>query len=771
MADTEYQRVVDQTHRLADSMSRAEKSASGVQSVFGSLFRQLVGAEVVGNIVRDMVKNSGVYLRVQQAISGQNLSKLKLLEREMELDADILFYEHLKTTAGGRQLDLINHKLAFARGELDTLNKQRVVRQELEKLSRLELGYLTVMGSAAASMWFNARQFNQNLIEANSSWEHRDRLIRQTLVTQAQLGIGFDEITKSAAALVHYGMDTEATFETNLRLVSQLEQGLGVSVNQSAQLASIVERQVRGSFQQVSDVISQIVNDTALAGDEAARLAVNISTALGRLRPGISAAGLPEVVRLVGRYESALKEVGGQSGAFQQLLTQLTTPEGLVGAGALGVSPEFLATSQGVEHVMNRFAKYGEMLVGQSQGWERQMRLQALAQIFNVTTDQANQMLIAIKRAQAAQGGQISTQERWREQLNATNSGITRLGNSLLGLLQGAMYPVIFAVGALANKLADGVQWLLKSKEIVYTVGAALLIGTVVVTARMWGLVRALAAVALSSSVAQTALTKQAATGWFSSVPAWMKLTPVGGRTAQMMLPGFGATTGMTFGAKMAAWFPTFSAGFNALVTGVRSLGPLLATGFKAILSVTGALTTVVSIVAVIAAYKWFQVFKELSAIRRLTEDNVAAQRIILTREDRLASERRQRIYQVARYSDDPTAELMKGYQLQLQAIIAKDNISWAEKRRLMAEAKKEFEQDVLTARVTRGLFVPMAERTAQEQKVDKELRDVNGKMLDVNEKMERHMIQRMQMERERLEEDRTERAKDRVLSRSVGNW
>lgn len=767
MADTDYQRVVEQTHRLADSMSKAEKSASGVQSMFGSLFRQLVGAEVVGNVIRDMVRNSRVVLTFQQALSGESLNKLRLVQREIQLDSDIAKAEQRKLAATGRQLELVDRRLAHLRSELDLLQKQKVVNMELEKLSRLELSYMALMGSAAATMWFNARQFNQSLIEANSSYEHRDRLIRQTLVTQAQLGIGFDEITKSAAALVHFGMDMEASFETNLRLVSQLEQGLGVSVNQSAQLASIVERQVLGSFEQVSHVIAQIVNDTALAGDEAVRLAVNISTALGRLRPGISAAGLPEVVRLVGRYESALKEVGGQSGAFQQLLAQLTTPEGLVGAGALGVSPEFLSTSRGVEEVMNRFAKYGDMLVGQSQGWERQMRLQAMAQIFGVTTDQANQMLIAIKRAQTAQGTAISTQDRWREQLNATNSGITRLGNSLMGLLQGAMYPVVFAVGALANRLADVVEWILKVKEVVYVIGGVLFVGTVVLTARLYGLARALTAVALSSSFAQAALNRQAAATVTGTAARYFgAFTPMSAaevfRANLTTLRGIPAGP-MTFGSRMAGWFPTFTTGFNALVTGIRSLGPMLMTGFKALFTVTGALTAVISIVAAIAAYKWFQVFKELSAIRRLNEENVAAQKIILTKQDVLSTQRRMRIYQAARYSEDPATELLGQFEKRIQDVNARQDISWADKRRLRDEAQRELEQDTLQARFTRLMFTPMAERTLQEQKIDKDLRDAAEKGLDVQKKMEGHMLRTIEREREQLEEERIERAKDRI--------
>jgi hypothetical protein len=370
---------------------------------------------------------------------------------------------------------------------------------------------------------------------------------------------------------------------------------------------------------------------------------------------------------------------------------------------------------------MDRFAKYGEMLVGQSQGWERQMRLQALAQIFNVTADQANQMLIAIQRANAAQMGQISVQERWKEQLNATNSGIQRLGNSLMGLLQGAMYPVVFLVGALANRLADVVEWFTQTKEAVYILGTGILIATVALTISMVNLARALWQTVMASVAAQAVMSRYAA------------------------LQGASALTG---GAGLSARGIGFALGRWVV-------GPLLALA-------TPLGLIVVAVTAIAAVLVW-KIAKNISEIKRLNEENAAAQKIIMGREDKLAAERQARIYNVARYSADPTAELLKVYEMRVQDIIARGDVGWTAKRAMIAEAKKEFDADVLKARFTRTQFTPLMERTEQEQKTDKELSEIGGKTLTVNEKMEKHMIQRLRQENERLQEQRDEAAKDRV--------
>lgn len=719
---TEIERVAAATHSMADQMAKADKSAAGMSTSLNTLLTSYAQLKIADHII-DIVKRTEMWQNLSKAVSRENLNRVNLLKQDMHLTNEKHRLEQLIRTGSAKDAGLFRAELEQTEKQLAQLDRQKLLVTEITKFEGVRLNAMRAMIGAGTLMWFNARQFNQNLIEANSSWQHRDRLIRQTLVSQAQLGIGFDDITRSAAALVHYGMDTTDTFETNLKLVAQMEQGLGISAQHSAQLASIVERQLKGSFESVSHTIAQIVDDTALAGDEAARLAVNISTALGRLRPGLSAATLPEVVRLVGRYESALKEVGGQSGAFQQLLAQLTTPEGLVGAGALGVSPEFLATSQGVQSVMDRFAQYGKMLVGESEGWERQMRLQALAQVFNVSADQANQMLIAIKRANETQIGAISTQDRWRQQLNATNSGIQRLGNSLLGLLQGAMYPVVFLVGALANRLADLVEWLLKSKTVVYTVGIALLGGTVVLAAQMWGLVRALAAVALSSNIAQAALARQAAL-----------TVAAGGAT------GFAGLGGMLGRFIMP------------IVTGVARVFGLIATPLGLVVALLGSLVGI----ALRTRY-WLQ---------KGVEDNAAAQKIILHQRDKLEAQRSTRLYMSARYGEEPTEGILKQYGLRLQDIIARDDISWSEKRRQMKLAQAETEKEILTARMTRNLFTPLVERSEGERKADKELLNINERMLGVNEKQEKHMIESIKRQNAIIEEERQEKAKDRLQHR-----
>lgn len=628
--------TADLMHGMAESAERGQKAAKGMDISFGKITASLVAARTIEGFLDKVIYKSSAYLTIEKAFSAENLKQVGI--------------------------------------------------------GNLRINTIALAATAMADLLIKQRQFNQNLIEANSTFEHRNKLLSDTLVLQAQSGVSFDKITDAARALVSYGMDAESSFEANLEIIAKMEQGLGVSVSESARLASIVERQVKGSFEGVARTIAQIVEDTALAGDEAARLATNISTALGRLRPGLGAAGLPDVLKLVGRYEGALKEIGGSSGALTQLLTQLTTPEGITGAGTLGVGPEFLATAGGVQDVMQRFSKFGEMLVGQSAGWERQFRLQALAQQFNISADQANQLMMAVKRGNEQQTGNISLQERWRQQVHATNSGISRLTNAFWGLLQTGLLPVANIITGITNKLADFVEFALKSKTVVYVLGTALAVASAIAAAGLWRVVRALTAVALASSG--------------SAISSMIQNAPRAGNFIGPINQAAGARGFVTLlmGGLRAAW------------PFVVWLAPL----------------------AVVAGF----LSRIYSVNKESLDEQKAAKQIILNQANVIEERRRSKIYSTARFGGSPE-EVMRQYELLVgNAVQMFQDINDPDKRmaatsdwlnKMLTEVT---EMDIPRALVTKGMYTPLTEMTLEEANKEDELLGLTEKMVKSNAEM-----------------------------------
>lgn len=706
--------LADQTHRMAKNLEESHKAAQGLELSFAGIAKSAARLEAL-KIVWDFVRGSQLAARFQAAISTEGLNHVKLAKKLT--DQTNLYLGRIKVAdeEGKFRTEKFQRELALRGQTIVATEKQLHFAKTLADVGKVQLGLFAGMVGAATDLFYKQRQLNQDLIEANSSYQTRAFLLKESLMTTAQLGISFEKVTASARALVHWGLDTEATFSRNVRLVAQMEQGLGVSVNESARLATIVERQLRGSFEGVAHVVAQLVDDTALAGDEAARLATSIATAMGRLRPGLSAQSLPEVLKLVGRYESALKEVGGAPGAFQQLVESLTRPEGIVGAGALGISPEFISTTKGVQDVMDRFAQYGQALVGQSEGWARQMRLQQLGEIFHVSADQANQLLLAIRRARDAQTDQISVQDRWRQQLHATNSGIIRLANSMAALLNGAMYPVIFAVGAITNKMADFLEFLLKMPETVYAVSGALFLGFAALSASMYRVARALVATVATSTAATAAVAR-----FNAAMAATTGTAALGGVGSYLRYTGVG----------------TFGTAFGGIFTSLRSVFTVafwqgLATGIRALVVGIGATTFFLSAILVALGSILYVANKWRSETKALDEQSRQIQIANIEKEKALEENRYARIFHEARNLGS-SAVVLRQYK-ELTKDMALLDLSQSDYQAKLAEAAERAIRTVDQGVTTKVMYTPLRERTAEDAKREEELLSLTGKLYEVN--------------------------------------
>jgi hypothetical protein len=529
--------IAEHAHHLAQSMEDSNKHATTLSDSFRNMALSMAtirGAEIA---FKNIVAHSKTIQALHRATSVERLDQMKLLETRQQLwDARQKAAQEIRAYGANAERE---RALDFYRKEMSVNAAQLEFAKTVSAVGKFNIALFAASVALAGDLLIKNRQLNQDLIEANSSYQHRYSLIYDTLNTQVALGASFEKVTNAARALVHYNMDAEQSFAENLRIVTQMEQGLGASVDASARLASVVERQVGGSFKQVANIIAQLVNDTALAADEAVRMADAVTQAVGRLAPG-GGSLLPDVIRLIGRYEGALKEVGGQPGGIQQFLTKLTTTEGIVGAGVLRVNPEFLRTERGVEMVMNRFAEFGDRFIGQTSGWERQFKLDALAQMFGVSAEQANQMLIASRRLHQQQTQAISLQERWRQQVSAIDKGFERLTNTVIALAQRALYPVIWVVGGVINRIADFVEMMMEHKWAVYTATAVIGAGLLAVTASMYN---------LAASLVTVILTSNAATAATSRLAAAMALRTGGGLTGWLM--GTGTTAGGIGGLRL----------------------------------------------------------------------------------------------------------------------------------------------------------------------------------------------------------------------------
>jgi hypothetical protein len=716
----DFEELAEHAKGFANDMTRGRDAAGGIHSSFTKMLAAFGGYEAVKHVVMDIVKRTEVWRGLSHSINEDNFNRLKVDERRNNLFKTAT-EEYLKLKDAGK-LGTREHvaQLDVLRGQMREFRAQQGVAEELTRLGRVRLLLMGAEAALAIQIANRSKDLNQNLIEANAQWSNRVGLLYRTLQVQGHLGVSFGEATQAARALVHYGLDTEKTYRENLRIVVEMNQGLGVSMTEAAKLASIVERQLHGSFGDVSNVIAQIVDDLSLSGDEAVRLAEKISLAMGRLRPGMSAAGLPEVLKLVGRYESALKEVGGAPGSIEHLITQLTTLQGVSGAGALGVNPDFLTTSEGVQTVMDRFAEYGKRLVGQSQGWERQMRLDVLAQQFNVSAEQANQLLMAVDRANQQQIGTISLHERWRQQMHSVDAGIVRLTNSVTALLQGALYPFTFVINAVLNTLADVVGWIGQFEGL--AVGAMVVVGAGVLATigSFFGLARAMWQVVITSRFAVAAQRELAAAQALASARSTL---------------GLGGGSGF-LGGILSVLRPvlTLTAGYFALIA--AALG----------------------VVAYFAHKIW-------SETKRLNSESEGARRIIIDRQRQLELKGQEAVYREARIGTP------EGLRTALSSLFTQAGGLFQEetdpRQRLAKQQEWIAKQQTLVGEelvprgsFTRTMFDTLAERSPKEVQTEKEMLDVTKHQDVLAQKTLDAINLRTQMDLSQRQEEEVEKAK-----------
>jgi hypothetical protein len=524
--DEGLRRVAENAKRFDTSMGHSELSIRRIIASF-------IGADVVKKAFEFTVAQSAMLTSMKKGLLGLETSTHDLVTKHKMLSSDMRELTALsaqRIQAGQTTLELVKREEAALQSQLRITQAQVDVKKAITRFHPMELTVAAITLKAATELYHTHRLINTSLIEANSSMHTRVGLTRDTLVVQQLLGSELGVTRDAARELVNYGYDLETSFADNLKLVTQMHDGIGMSVAQGAELVAVYDRQLKSPVRSVADSIARIVNDTGLAADQAGRLATNIGRAIAALRPGISR-DLAGVNELVGRYEGALQELGGQFGQFGDLLTRMTTPEGMMQAGMLGVSdPTFLASKNATKQVVDSFAAYAKSVLGDSQGWDRALRLNVIAEQFGLTGQQANLMIMAVDRANKQRTTSLTLEERYREQIRASGESLQKLKNSLYALMQQAVVPLIPAVTFVVNGVASLVQSLVSLPGAVYVVGTAMVVTTALMIPRIWSAVAAFAA--LTGTLIASARAAQA---------------KAVAESAQLALPGLGsAATGGT---------------------------------------------------------------------------------------------------------------------------------------------------------------------------------------------------------------------------------
>lgn len=501
------ERVMNHTKSIDHHMTHTAVSV-------GNIVKSLFGYALIQKGLESLMHNSTWGKRLALSLDTAKMSATELYKQQ---HAAQRAYDEANASRQMRfALGQLNVKQAAAekvelKHQLDLLTSQLKFRTQLAQIGKAELILSGAFLASLASAYKVFTDTGRILVESNATLGDRLQLTRSILNTSRLLGTDVQQSVEAARDLVDYGYDLDANFQSTLKLVMQMKDGLGLSTKLGAELAVVYDRQLRGSARDVADSIARLVNDTSVAADEAGRLAINIGRAVGLLRPGISA-DLGAVTELVGRYEGALKRLGGQFGGFEQLLTKMTTPEGMLQAGVLGVNnPEFIKSKEATKQVIDSFADYAKGFLGNTQGWERALRVQTLAEMFGTTAQQVNLMIRAVEEANQQRQTSITVEQRYKDQVFASAEVFNRLKNSIIALGQQAVLPLIEGVTGVLKPIADWVGKIQEIPGIVVTAAVVMAGGAVLAITQIYRLSAALYTMATAAYMSAVAVRQRAA--------------------------------------------------------------------------------------------------------------------------------------------------------------------------------------------------------------------------------------------------------------------
>lgn len=297
-------------------------------------------------------------------------------------------------------------------------------------------------------------QLNADLIRANSSLVVRDKLYRDSVTTAARLGVSLSAVATAQAALTERGYDLRDTEKDRLNTTLRMTVALDASLESTSEIMALSDG-IGANFNNVANHIARIVDDTAIAANEAERYAAAL--AKSALVTDQRGGNLGAVTEIVARVEDQLKQHGLDAGKFSQLVQYANTTEGLGTSLAHGggmfemlSNPDKMLTW--TKTLVQRSQSFGSGAGGamarksyaESMGIDPEL----MADLFRHGQDYEKAVAEAMKKIT---GNEL--QKRWEAQIGATQESVNQLWTSLKNLVHVGLIPAVTWVNAFSRQL------------------------------------------------------------------------------------------------------------------------------------------------------------------------------------------------------------------------------------------------------------------------------------------------------------------------------
>ena len=505
-----------------EDMRRVEQSSKGVaQNVQQLSWQVKFGQRNFMEYVAGAIKLPPVFKEASMSLIRQNeeiRASIKGLQDQQRLGEEILGQtkEQIKLAKAdradpGKLKSLREEKRIYesmvkeTKAAIDLEEKRTVLKQRVEAITgrQLAVEFLMIKGFRDAIRF--SGEINDALIQANSLTKIRQDLSKDIYEIQATTGASMQVMLGASRSLMAVWPKTRTDFKSTLETVVQMEEGLGVSSDNAAQLARIFQINLKTPVRDIADQIAIIANNTSLAADEAARFATEIGKALRLLGPG-AAPGAKEVSGYVTMIAGRMKDVGGDANEIIKMFGEMTkgTPQAFMLRGIAGIGhPGALGTQAGAQQAVQGIGRMIDRIVSAAPGTAAYTaQLEAASQIMGVSTETVRLYRDMLKEANKPLDEHAKLQQRWQEQIINANKALQRVRESFVALIQRALLPLVPAIAWTFGIIAKIVSFLASNRIAVSvaTVVVGLAIAKTIIS--LYRLSAALIQVALASNVA-----------------------------------------------------------------------------------------------------------------------------------------------------------------------------------------------------------------------------------------------------------------------------
>jgi hypothetical protein len=533
---------------ITTSIVARYKELTGSLGVIGKLFQSRIDKLVIEN-VHDRLAQKSIQdqLVKRQALNGtynvqlQQIQKIQDVLKRSDIGAKKRSRLELELESAMKQAEVFSDELEKVSQNIETMTKFSIpAGKALDVMARAQKSWTDNIGYRMLSRSLEmSGEFNRSLINANSDLATRNKLQEAGFRVAVATGARTKTMDEAQRALVDIGLDLNDAYEDTLKTTVRLIDGLGMSADQAASL-SITARSTNTQFRDMSNIISGIVDKTALAANEAARYARELSVA-ARVASGptnkLSSASYTQNLQVVSQVEGALKGTIAVQGEIAAMMTKFSSFQKQGGMGLFmgtgGV--DFLAKDEAAaRRVMTNIAKSVKnsnsvMLEMQADMYGTSAEtLRALGDLYNEQGAKIFEISPEMKERQ-------NLERRYREQLALENQALRLLGDKLLYLTTGVLSPLI----RIANAVSDRIIWMAdKFSDFKIIAIPAMILVTATVVSSVARMSLALYKFALSTIALTTALNARFGAGAGSAAGGVVKnvATTVGAEAAGGLL-------------------------------------------------------------------------------------------------------------------------------------------------------------------------------------------------------------------------------------------